>query len=62
MMTLFPHHTVTIKNKFGKVHRTANALSTIHGHSLNYNLLKKRDLLSNLTVALFVVIMRFCED
>ena len=53
-----PHHPVTNENKPGKVRGVANASSIFQGQSLNSNLLKGPDLLSNLTG----VIMRFREN
>ena len=49
---------VTNANKPGKVRRVANASSVFQGQSLNSNLLKGPDLLSNLTG----VILRFREN
>ena len=57
-VSFLPHHTVTNENKPGKVRRVANASSIFQGQSLNSNLLKGPDLLSNLTG----VIMRFREN
>ncbi|XP_075252273.1 uncharacterized protein LOC142344459 [Convolutriloba macropyga] len=57
-VSFLPHHPVTNENKPGKVHRVANASSIFQGQSLNSNLLKGPDLLSNLTG----VIMRFREN
>ncbi|XP_075257605.1 uncharacterized protein LOC142349743 [Convolutriloba macropyga] len=57
-VSFLPHHPVTNENKPGKVRRVANASSIFQGQSLNSNLLKRPDLLSNLTG----VIMRFPEN
>ncbi|XP_075253227.1 uncharacterized protein LOC142345029 [Convolutriloba macropyga] len=57
-VSFLPHHPVTNENKPGKVRRVANASSIFQGQSLNSNLLKGPDLLSNLTG----VIMRFREN
>ncbi|XP_075250799.1 uncharacterized protein LOC142343002 [Convolutriloba macropyga] len=57
-VSFLPHHPVTNENKPGKVRRVANAASIFQGQSLNSNLLKGPDLLSNLTG----VIMRFREN
>ena len=53
-----PHHPETNENKPGKVRRALNASSVFQGQSLNSNLLKGPDLLSNLTG----VILRFREN
>ena len=50
-----PHHPLTNENKPGNVRRVANASSVFQGQSLNSNLLKGPDLLSNCTG----VILRF---
>ena len=57
-VSFLPHHPVTNENKPSKVRRVANASSIFQGQSLNSNLLKGPDLLSNLTD----VIMRFREN
>ena len=57
-VSFLPHHPVNNENKPGKVRRVANASSIFQGQSLNSNLLKGPDLLSNLTG----VIMRFREN
>ena len=57
-VSFLPHHPVTNEKKTGKVRRVANASSIFQGQSLNSNLLKGPDLLSNLTG----VIMRFREN
>ena len=57
-VSFLPHHPLTKENKPGKVRRVANASSIFQGQSLNSNLLKGPDLLSNLTG----VIMRFREN
>ena len=57
-VSFLPHHPVTNEKKPGKVRRVANASSIFQGQSLNSNLLKGPDLLSNLTG----VIMRFREN
>ena len=57
-VSFLPHHPVTNENKPGKVRRVANAYNIFQGQSLNSNLLKGPDLLSNLTG----VIMRFREN
>ena len=57
-VSFLPHHPVTNEKKLGKVRRVANASSIFQGQSLNSNLLKGPDLLSNLTG----VIMRFREN
>ena len=44
-----PHHPVTNENKPGKVRRVTNASSVFQSQSLNSNLLKGPDLLSNFT-------------
>ena len=56
--SFLPHHPVTNENKPGEVQRVANASSVLQGQSLNSNLLKGPDLLSNLTG----IILRFKED
>ena len=56
--SFLPHHPVTNENKPGKVRRVANASSVFQGQSLNSNLLKGPDLLSNLTG----VILSFREN
>ena len=53
-----PHHPVTNENKPGKFLHVANASSVFQGQSLNSNLLKGTDLLSNLTG----VFLQFRED
>ena len=53
-----PHHPATNENKPGKVRRVANASSIFQSQSLNSNLQKGPDLLSNLTG----VIIRFREN
>ena len=56
--SFLPHHPVTNENKPGKVRRVANASSFFQSQSLNSNLLKGPDLLSNLNG----VILRFRVD
>ena len=56
--SFLPHHPVTNENKPGKMRRVANASSVFQGQSLNSNLLKGSDRLSNLAG----VILRFRED
>ena len=56
--SFLPHHPVTNENKPGKVRRAANTSSVFQGQSLNSNLMKGPDLLSNL----IGVILRFRED
>ena len=56
--SFLPNHPVTNENKPGKVRPVANASSVFQGQSLNSNLLKGPDLLSNLTG----VILRFREN
>ena len=53
--SFLPHHPLTSENEPGKMRRVANASSVFQGQSLNWNLLKGPDLLSNLTG----VILRF---
>ena len=48
-VSFLPHHPVTNEHKPGKIRRVANASSIFQGQSLNSNLLKGPDLLSNLT-------------
>ena len=43
-----PHHSVSYENKPGKIRRVNKASSVIQGQSLELNLLKGPDLLSNL--------------
>ena len=57
-VSFLPNQPVINENKPSKVHRVANASSIFQGQSLNSYLLKRRDLLSNLTG----VIMRFREN
>ena len=56
--SFLPHHPVTNENEPCKVRRAANASSVFQGQSLNSNLLKGQDLLSNLTY----IILQFRED
>ena len=53
-----PHNPVSNENKPGKIRRVTNASSIFQGQSLNSNLLKGPDLLSNLVG----IILRFRES
>ena len=57
-VSYLPHHPVSNENKPGKIRRVTNASSIFQGQSLNSNLLKGPDLLSNLVG----IILRFRES
>ena len=55
--SFLPYHPVTNENKPGKLRYVANASSVFQGQSLNSNLLKGPDLVSNLTGVILVILI-----